>query len=172
MKYLLKRTAAYLIDCTLCFSVIMLVVQWGVLSHTRHVIGITDAWFQNSRNMSLYVLLSISIPVWGYFTYFDSCKSRDSLGKRLLNLSVVDLQGNRLKLRKSFIRTLLKLLPWELAHLGVIFPTPLYFEAEPNLRILTAMGMLLFIVYIASILLKRNRNSMYDQLMGWQVIEG
>lgn len=149
----------------------MLVIQWGILSHVRGLIGITDEWFHNSWNMELYVLISISMPIWFYFTYFDSHKSKGSFGKRILKLSVVDLQGDRIHWRTSFGRTLLKLLPWEVTHIGAIFPTPIYFEDNPELRILSIIGLLLLMVYAGSILQNRHQRSIHDRLMGTRVVE-
>jgi uncharacterized RDD family membrane protein YckC len=88
MKYFLERTIAYFIDCIIAFAVVMLIIQWAVLSHVREFVGITDAWFQNSINMQLYVLITISIPVWIYFAYFDSVKSKGTFGKRVFKLGV------------------------------------------------------------------------------------
>lgn len=166
MKYFLKRTLAYFIDCLIAFAVVMLVFQWGILSHIRDSIGITDAWFTSSINMQLYVLTTISIPVWAYFTYFDSNKSKGTFGKRIFKFSVEDSENQKISLQKSFLRTAFKLLPWEIAHIGVIFPTPLYFEDAPNLRILSYFGILLFIIYVLSILINAKKQSLYDKLLG------
>ena len=153
MKHFLKRTLAYIIDCTICYSLVMLVIQWAILSHIRESIGITNEWFTSSLNMELYVLISISIPVWAYFTYFDSKKTKGTFGKRILKLSVSDEETRKIGIGKSFQRTFLKLAPWEIIHLGIIFPIPMYIEVEPDIRILTIIGILLFTTYVASILL-------------------
>ena len=149
----------------------MLIIQWAILSHIRESLGITNQWFANSLNMQLYVLISISIPVWTYFTYFDSNRAKGTFGKRILKLSVCDKGKRKIRLRKSFQRTLLKLSPWEIAHLGVIFPTPMYFENEPDIRILTVVGFLLFLTYMLSILLNPDGKSIYDKLIGTKVTE-
>ncbi len=170
MKYFFKRTFAYLIDCILCYSFVMLIIQWAILSNIRESIGITNDWFMKSLNMELYVLFSISIPVWVYFAYFDSNRGKRTFGKRVLKLSVLDNENRKITFGKSFKRTLLKLAPWEIAHIGVIFPTPMYFENEPDIRILTIVGILLFVVYIASILLNSDKQSIYDKLIGTKVV--
>ncbi len=171
MKHFLKRTLAYFIDCTICYSLVILIIQWAILSHIRESLGITDEWFTSSLNMELYVLISISIPVWAYFTYYDSNRAKGTIGKRILKLSVYDKGKKKIGLGKSFQRTLLKLSPWEIAHIGVIFPTPMYFENEPDIRILTVFGILLFFTYMASILLNPNGQSIYDNLIGTTVTE-
>jgi hypothetical protein len=42
MKYLTKRTIAYLIDCIICYLVIVLIVQWTILSNLRGHFGLTN----------------------------------------------------------------------------------------------------------------------------------
>ncbi len=173
MRYFIKRTFAYLIDCTICYSLVMILIQWVILSQLREKIGITEEWFENSLNMELYVLVSISFPVWLYFTLLDSKIAKGSPGKRLLKLSLVEQNDSqqRISVGKSFLRTILKLLPWEIIHLGIIFPVPLYFVEEPEFRLVSIIGILLFISYALSIFLKRSKQTLYDMLIKTQVIE-
>lgn len=170
MKHFLKRAIAYNLDCLICYSAVMLLFQWVLLSNLRDSIGITDEWFQNSVNMQLYVSLTISLPVWFYFAFFDSNKSKGTFGKRLLKLELLDNQSNRIHFGNSLVRTFLKLLPWEIAHTGIIFPTPMYFEENPDIRILTIIGLVLFLLYGLSILLDKKNQAVYDKLLGTQVI--
>jgi uncharacterized RDD family membrane protein YckC len=156
MKYFLKRASAYLIDCIICYSVVMLVVQWAILSNFREQFGITENWFHNSINMELYVLITISLPVWVYFTLLDSKRFKGTFGKRLCKLTVYnDATEDKLEVSKSFFRTFLKLLPWEVAHLGIIFPTPMYFTKDPAVRFLTIAGGVLFALYATGIFLTK-----------------
>ncbi|MBT8188878.1 MAG: RDD family protein [Bacteroidia bacterium] len=168
--YFIKRTCAYFIDCLICYTLIMLVFQWAILSKFRDNLGITNEWFETSWNMELYVLVTISLPVWLYFIYYDSYKSKGTIGKRILKLSVRNNENQRISLGKSFRRTLLKLAPWEIAHIGIIFPTPIYFENEPGIRILTILGIFLFVAYVASIIIDAAGQSLYDKLLGTKVI--
>lgn len=166
MKYFIERTLAYFIDCFIAFAVVMLIIQWAILSHLRESFGITDIWFQSSINMQLYVLTSISIPVWIYFAYFDSKKSKGTFGKRIFKLEVKDNKNQKISFGKSLCRTILKLLPWEIAHIGVIFPTPIYYENEPAVRILSYVGLLLFAIYVISIWTDSRKRTIYDKVMG------
>lgn len=165
MKYFIGRTFAYFIDCLIAFAIVMLVIQWAIVSQLRESIGITDAWFQSSMNMQLYVLTTISIPVWMYFAYFDSKKSKGTFGKRLFKLKVKDNKNQKIKFGKSFLRTILKLLPWEIAHIGVIFPTPLYYMNEPDVRILPIVGLTLFAIYVISIWTDSRNRTLYDRMI-------
>lgn len=170
MKYFLKRSTAYLLDCLICYSFVMLIFQWALLSNFREMIGLTDEWFEISWNMQVYVLLTISLPVWFYFIYFDSKYSSGSFGKRIMKLSVTDSEKEKIGLPKSFFRTILKLSPWEIAHIGVIFPTPLYFSHNADIRFATIFGILLFGIYATSIVIDTERRSIYDKLLGTKVI--
>ncbi len=171
IKLFFKRAVAYLIDCAICYSVIMLVLQWAILSNTRIWMGIDDAWFKDPLHLELYVILSISLPVWIYFTYFDSDRAKGTFGKWVFRLVVHDHAGRKIGLRKSFQRTFFKLLPWEVIHLSLIFPTPIYFEQNPEFRLITIVGLLLFITYMISILLGKGKQSVYDKLLGSLVEE-
>jgi uncharacterized RDD family membrane protein YckC len=166
MKYFFERTLVYFIDCFIAFALVMLIIQWAVLSHLRESFGITDVWFQSSINMQLYVLTSISIPVWIYFAYFDSEKSKGTFGKRIFKLEVKDNKNQKISFGKSLLRTILKLLPWEIAHIGIIFPTPLYYENEPAVRILSYIGLLLLAIYFISIWTDSKKRSIYDKVIG------
>ncbi len=171
MNYFIKRSFAYVIDCMICYSFVMIIIQWAILSQFRDQLGITDEWFKDSVNMELYVLTSISLPVWIYFTLMDSKISKGTFGKRILKLFVSQQDRNEIiSIGRSFLRTILKLAPWELAHLGVIFPTPMYFEEEGGLRILTILGLALFLAYIVSIFLDKEGRSIYDRILGTKVI--
>lgn len=171
MKHFFKRAAAYAIDCLTCYAVVMLVLQLGLLTPLRTALGITEAWFFSSLNMWSYVLLTISLPVWSYFSYLDSERSKGTFGKRILKLSVRNEDDTAVHLGKSWQRTLLKLAPWEIAHIGVIFPTPVYFAENPGVRILTIVGMLLFVIFMASVLIGTSGQSIYDKWLRTKVIE-
>ena len=79
--------------------------------------------------------------------------------------------GKRMDLKKSFYRTFLKLAPWEISHIGIIFPTPLYFDHEPEVRILMILGLALLTVYIVSTLLDSSNNSIYDKIVDTHTVE-
>lgn len=149
----------------------MLILQWAIFSNIREYVGITNEWFEKSWNLELYVLVSISLPVWLYFAYFDSKRTKGTIGKRIMKLSVRNRENQRISTGKSIQRTVLKLSPWEISHIGIIFPTPIYFKDEPTIRLLTIAGILLFVTYMVSIVLDSNGQSIYDRLTGTKVIE-
>lgn len=168
--YFIRRTLAYFVDCLIAFAGVMLIFQWAILTNLRSIFGINDDWFQNSINMHIYVLFSISIPVWLYFSYYDSIYSKGTFGKRFFKLKVVNTKIQKISFRKSLSRTILKLLPWEIIHIGIIYPKPIYFEDQPSMRILVFVGILLFVSYIISIFVIPKKQSFYDLLLGTMVL--
>ncbi len=170
--HFIKRAMAYMIDCIICYSFVMLVIQWGILSQFREQWGITDEWFQNSLNLEIYVLSTISLPVWIYFTVLDSRKGKGTVGKRWLKFAVVKKNDEkRISMGSSFLRTGLKLMPWEISHLGIVFPVPMYFQEEPVIRTLTIIGIVLFLVYMLSVILDKESQIIYDKLLNTIVVD-
>ncbi|MCB9288874.1 MAG: RDD family protein [Lewinellaceae bacterium] len=172
MPYLLRRSLAYLIDCTIAFLGVVLVLQAGILKPLRSHWGITDEWFHSGVHTELYTLLTISLPVWLYFSLLEASARKAAFGKQLMGLEVVGKDEKAgLPFKTSFFRTVLKLLPWEMVHLGLNLPSPAYFEDEPGLRILPVFGLLLIALYLWSLLRNHRRQTVYDQLLGAYVIQ-
>lgn len=167
MKYFLKRTAAYLIDYTVVFILVMGLVQWLLFSNLRPLLDWTDEWMKDSWNMQLYVLSTISLPVYIYFILFERSTLSATPGKYLMRLKVkpASEHGKLSTIRIAF-RTILKFLPWEIAHIGVIFPVPTYYMDQPEIRWPVYVGITLFIIYVASILINSSGRSLYDKCTG------
>lgn len=168
---LLRRIWAYCLDCLLAFTAIMLLLQGAILSPIRPFFGIETSWFQDSGNLALYVWTTISLPIWLYFILFESSSWQGTPGKRWLGLRVGKLpDAKRLTLWEALLRTGCKLLPWELAHLGVIFPTPMYFEENPSTRAFTWIGLGLMMLYVGSLVVRSPRRCLYDYVLGTAVV--
>ena len=165
MNYFLKRALAYWIDCIIAFGAVMLILQWAILSPLRGAMGITDEWLMSSLNMQLYVVMTISIPVWAYFTLLDSRASKGTPGKRILKLSVRGAGNKPISMGRSLLRTAAKLAPWEIAHFGIIWPEPIYFQEEPGIPIMAIIGLILLGLYVVSVLVDRENRTIYDRLL-------
>ena len=60
------------------------------------------------------------------------------------------------------LRTVIKLLPWEISHLTVNLPTSIMYEPEPQFRFGFVVVFALLVLYPALILLTRRRQSLHD----------
>ncbi|HEU4793561.1 MAG TPA: RDD family protein [Nitrolancea sp.] len=123
---IVRRAAAYAIDVAIAYG-IFLAIQTGI-SPLRNQFG--SNWMASAPLFEGYILLTISLPVWCYFAFSESSSWRATIGKRLLGLCVTDVSGKRLGLGRSVLRTAVKLLPWDLAHLTIALPAPLFID--PN----------------------------------------
>src|SRR5690625_6907242 len=61
----------------------------------------------------------ITLPVSLYFVLCECSKGQGTLGKRKVGIRVVDGLGQRIGFSRSILRTVVKFLPWEIAHFGI-----------------------------------------------------
>jgi len=113
----------------------------------------------NPINSQLIGFLSLTLPVCLYFFLMESSKMRASVGKMALKIQVERGKGSILK------RTILKFLPWEIAHIGVYWM--IYFKnsntTEPNwLWIILIAPQIIAVLYFVSILYTKGAGSIYD----------
>ena len=164
-KSILMRGMAYSIDIACCFGIYLLIqLPFMVL---RPYLGIELSWFKSGVNTQLYTLATISIPVWIYFAVMESSRWQATIGKLCLGLKVSDKFGSgRLRFGPAMIRTMIKLLPWELVHIGVNLPEPLMFAEKPGFRIAFLFAGLLMPAYVLMIALNKNRCGPHDLLTG------
>lgn len=116
-----RRAAAYSIDVAIAYGM-FLVIQTGI-SPLRS--RLDPKWMASAPSFEGYILLTISLPIWCYFALSESSPWRATVGKRLLGLYVTDTAGSRLGVGRAFLRTAVKLLPWDLSHLTISLPAPL-----------------------------------------------
>jgi uncharacterized RDD family membrane protein YckC len=164
---LFRRILAYILDCLIAFSILV------IPQMTVYLVTGGD-WFrrlQTSLQVEGWILLTISLPVWVYFSLFESSKSGATLGKRMLHIRVVNLNGNPPEFWQVFLRTIVKLLPWELTHISLMFPQPFWSSANPSrfpVGLYFVYGLL--ILYIAVPLFTRCRQSLDDLIARTLVI--
>lgn len=114
----------------------------------------------------------LTLPVTLYFAIAESSVWQGTWGKRRLGLQVVDRAGKRLGFGRSFLRSAVKFLPWELGHYAVWqFRSPAgETESQATVALIVVYGLLA--VYIALPLVTASRRSLYDYVAGTQVTVG
>ncbi|WKZ38355.1 MAG: RDD family protein [Anaerolineales bacterium] len=158
-----RRILAYLIDSLIAFLVFVLAAQLLVFVPLRHLLIGSEDWFRSGWNTQAYTLLTMSLPTWLYFALSEISPRGGTLGKRLLNLKTVTKgsQG-KMTLPQSLARTLVKLLPWEMAHLANNLPMPMWYDPDPGFRVAFLLSPILVSVYIALTFLTKERQSLHD----------
>jgi uncharacterized RDD family membrane protein YckC len=158
----LRRGLAYLIDVLLMFAGFVL-TQWIIFVPMRMALGIPEEAFQDGWFTEGYTLLTASLPIWMYFSWMERSRWQATVGKRWLGLQTVDaVTGDRVRFGQSFFRTLIKLLPWELAHLTNNLPTPIWYEPNPGFRAGFALVPILITVYALLALFTKKNQSLHD----------
>lgn len=144
-------TAAFLVLQTFLF-----------LPLRQRLIG-SDEWLMaGGVPLEIYTLLTISLPTWFYFAWSDQSNWQATVGKRVFRLIVTDIEGNRIGFGRAMLRTVIKLLPWEISHLTVNLPTSIMYDPEPQFRIGFVVVLALLVLYPALILSTRRRQSLHD----------
>jgi uncharacterized RDD family membrane protein YckC len=145
---ILRRAAAYLLDIALLFVLLM---PLGFLA-TR-TLGLEPT---TGFEVWLAAVLSFSVPVWAYFTLSDSSRGGATLGKRLLGVRVTP----RIPRLRALGRNVLKLLPWEIAHVFGFALADVLGETVQAYGL--GLANLLAIVWFGVALGTRGRKSVHD----------
>lgn len=163
-----QRLAAYAIDAVLLFTVFGLLLS--AIPGTILYLTIGFEWMQNGFLAWAYVFSTVSLPVWLYFSFFESGERQAAVGMRSLGLRVTGLGGERLSFKRALLRTVVKLIPFEINHAVMFLPVPLMNDPNPDFRYGFILVQLLVIVYLASAILTRRRQSIHDLAAGTIVV--
>ena len=158
-----RRALAFLVDGLIAYVVFVIVAQRLLFVPVRHLIFGADDWLRLGWNSELYTLLTISLPTWLYFALFERSSWQATPGKRLLKLKTLDqASGGRIGWLQATLRTLIKLMPWEIAHLTNSLPTPLWYDPDPGFRIGFLVAPLLIIIFVVVVAVTRKRQGLHD----------
>lgn len=156
----IRRVLAYIVDATLLFVAFPLILGsvLGLLFYST----VGFAWMQNGLLSWVYVFSTVSLPVWLYYSLLESSSRQATFGMRLLRLQVADTKGKRISFGRALLRTVVKLLPFELNHLVLFLPTPIWGDPSPGFRFGFVIVNALMILYIATAVLTRRKQSVHD----------
>ena len=170
----LRRCAAYAIDCLLVFLVTIVLFQGLTWILTQ------GAWWNNLRTWSAaqgWILLSVVLPTWLYFSLAEASPWQATLGKHLLGLRVTDMNGKRLSLPHALLRNILKLIPWNFFHIGLFAPSPsglsVLGQLPPSMQwwwSFLITGDILTLIYLLAPFFTGGQRSIHDLLAGTRVI--
>ena len=164
----LRRLLAYWIDITLLYATLV-GLQLGFASLTD---GVVADWLGDRLFLLwVWIFLTISLPIWLYFILFESGPRQATLGKSLLGLQVSDVVGNPLKRPRATLRTASKLAFFEIGHLTLLYPTPLFDDPEPSFRFGIIVVMALMVIYFVVALVTPRHQSLHDLVARTLVVQ-
>lgn len=115
------------------------------------------------------------LPVGVYLYLCEASERRATVGKRVLGLLVVDAAtGGRLSKPRVLVRTVVKLLPWEVAHFVVWQIVAFTAAGAKDFPVWLSVGMVLAnvlpILYVATVLFQRDRRGPHDLVARSKVV--
>lgn len=80
------------------------------------------------------------------------------------------MNGERISFGRALLRTVVKLIPFEVNHAVMFLPVPMAGEPNPGFRPGFILVSLLMMVYLASVILTRRKQSIHDLVAGTVVV--
>ena len=160
----------YLIICGYIFLLAALTMAVVKISG---LLGLPLQWPENPILADLMAFITLVLPVILYFTLQESSSKQSTWGKRKAGIRVVNANGSRLTWLQAFIRSLVKMIPWQIAHtcLFHIPGWPLAVTTIPST--VTAGFVLMYILvglFIVSALISKKHRTPYDWASGAYVV--
>ena len=117
--------------------------------------------------VDVVVLLFTVLPVWLYLTISEAAAASATLGKRVRRL-IVQSNPNRAHVAAIALRNVVKLLPWQLAHLAV---SRFILDEQVGLAIaFDILAIALALVTVAMAVIDPRRRALHDRVAGTVVV--
>lgn len=163
------RVGAFALDYVI---ILVYLVALTLFSFLMNLLFSVNQWLFSDRiRAQVTGFLFITLPVSLYFVVSESSIRQATWGKQRLGLKVTDRNTNRISFWRSLARTILKFIPWELAHTLIwqISFTPNQFS-----QLITAGFGIVYLLIganIASLVFRKDGQTLYDLLTGTYVIK-
>lgn len=138
---LFRRVVAFVLDVAILGLGLFLLQALLVLVTQGMPARFVDSW-----QLYLWLLATISLPIWCYFIIFEVWPPHATLGKRLMGLEVVSTSDRPIVTTRAARRTAIKLLPlWEILLATIILPVPIW-QPQATLARYSLLIVLFFLV--------------------------
>ena len=164
------RVTAFVFDYLIIAGYLIFVVAAGSILNAFFPI-IANELFGNPYSGQMTGFLIITLPVSLYFILFESSGWQATWGKRRLGLRVTRTDGTRLTVLRAGSRTLLKFIPWELAHTCIWQINFAQDAAKPLITMGFALVWILVGANIVSLWISSKHQTLYDRLAGTYVVK-
>jgi uncharacterized RDD family membrane protein YckC len=167
-----RRIGALLIDYALILGWIAVVA--GVSALIAAVSGGYANWLDLGTAVAeLLGFVVLVLPVGVYLFLCERSARQATVGKRVLGLRVVAVDGSRASAGRILVRTVVKLLPWEVAHFFVWQTVDAVSRGGEFAAWLLAglvVADLLPVVYVLVVAFQRDRRGPHDLVAGTRVV--
>lgn len=168
---ILSRISAALLDY--CFVIGYAILLFGLVGWLFGFEKMGTLEFSPAAGQ-LIAFSTLTLPVFFYFFLQEKSAKKGTIGKRALRLQVEMIQESSNHTRGILIRTILKLLPWEIAHWGIqwlAFYTKKGMELPMWVWILLIVPQVVAFLYFVSMLYTKGTLSLYDAIAGTKLVK-
>ena len=175
-----RRAAAFALDLVIVTAAVILLLQL-VLDPLRDALG--PGWMRVGWFYVGYTLLTVSLPVWLYFTGYESSDAQATPAKRWLGIGLTSTRAGRISFGRAFLRTIARVLPFEVAHVVTVVPANPFVDPLSGTLTLPALdslgpsvlaGLLVSVLLLGallfSVMLHPDGRGLHDLLAGTFVV--
>lgn len=166
---LLSRGLAFALDYVIIGAYLIAIFGLGAATNARTP-GLLAPLFGTPWSAQLTAFVLITLPVTLYFAFGEAGPTGATWGKRQLRLQVCTVAGRRMTLSRSLGRTVLKFIPWELAHTCIWNISLAEGPVPPIYWTGLILVWLLVAANVLSVVTNRERQTLYDRIAGTTVI--
>lgn len=164
MHLIFKRILAWIID----WVVILLYAcaLFGVMAALSQM-GVVVLGSVHPVQGQLIGFFTLTLPVILYCILFESGQRHATPGKRVMKIEVT---ATPLTTREIVLRNIIKFLPWEFAHAGILWINYINTPETPLWIWLLLIGpQVLIVIYIMSVVATKGSRSVYDLIAGTRI---
>jgi len=168
-----KRLKAFAFDylIILAYIVVMAGINFGIILRGRALEDVSPL-FASPIVKDAMAFLTLILPVILYFTLQESSPRQGTWGKKKAGIRVINAHGGTLNKLQAFVRSLVKFLPWQIAHTSIyqikeVVPGG---PSEPFDITGFVLAYVLVGIYIASAWISKKHRTPYDLASGAYVI--
>jgi len=169
-----KRLIAFGFDCLMIsgYIIFLTAVRLAIINITGFL-RLPFSWPESQLIAEIMAFVTLVLPVILYFALQESSSHQATWGKRKAGLRVINLNGGALTRTQAFMRSIVKFLPWQIAHTCIfnVEGWPLEVTTLSPL-VVTGFAMVYVLVgiYIASALISKKHRTLYDLISGAFVV--
>ena len=168
-----KRLKAFAFDYLLILTYIVVLagVNYGII-FSGGALDKVSPFFVLPVVKDAIAFLTLLLPVILYFTLQESSPKQATWGKRKVGLRVVNAQAKTLTRGQAFVRSLVKFLPWQIAHTSIYQIQEIVPGMEPEPFDITGFVLVYVLIgiYIATAFISKKHRTPYDWAAGSYVI--
>lgn len=164
-----QRVKAFALDYVIILFYLATIILISLLFNSPFWVNhwhftITHWLFANHVRAQMTGFFLITLPVSLYFALSESSNQQSTWGKKRMGLMVTDSNGARINFWRALARTFLKFIPWELSHTLL---WQINFAPQAGSTLINYGFVLVYVligINIASLLITKKHQTLYDLL--------